>query len=507
MASTRHNTPTGVEKEESENDVKQDVETASSIHEAQSEEARGWRAWAQKLMSLGHIEVRGIAPIPVEERTVTRTVNIFTLWWCMNANVLPITFGMLGATYGLSLRDASLIIVFFTLLTTPIPAYLSTLGPKTGMRQMIQARFSFGRYLVAVPVLLNLATLTGFCVIMVVIGGQCLSAVGEGNVSPAVGIVIVALLALVISFCGFTVLHLYERFAWIPAVIAVIIAIGCGGSHLRERAPTEPATPQSVVSFGMIVASYMIPWACLASDFTTYLETSTSSKKIFAYTYLGLALPTILLMILGAAVASSIPLVPAWQQAYDENLVGGVLSAMLTPASTFGKFVTVVLSFTLLGNIAATSYSITLNFQLLAPALKRVPRSVFALLVTAIIIPVGIRAATDFFASLENFIALIGYWSAAFLSVVLVEHFWFRKADCERYETEAWDDARKLPVGAAALGSCVLCFALVIPCMAQVWWTGPIAEVTGDIGFELAFVVSGLLYVPFRTLERRVSGR
>ncbi|KAI8214297.1 Purine-cytosine permease fcyB [Colletotrichum sp. SAR 10_76] len=329
MASTRHNTPTGVEKQDSEHDAKRDVETASSIHEAQSEEARGWQAWAQKLVSLGHVEVRGIAPIPVEERTVTRTVNIFTLWWCMNANVLPsITFGMLGAT-----------------------------------------------------------------------------------------------------------------------------------------------------------------------------------KKIFAYTYLGLALPTILLMILGAAIASSIPLVPAWQQAYDENLVGGVLSAMLTPASTFGKIVTVVLSFTLLGNIAATSYSITLNFQLLAPALKRVPRSVFALLITVIIIPVGIRAATDFFASLENFIALIGYWSAAFLSVVLVEHFCFRKADCERYETEAWDDARKLPVGAAALGSCVLCFALVIPCMAQVWWTGPIAEVTGDIGFELAFVVSGLLYVPFRTLERRVSGR
>lgn len=125
--------------------------------------------------------------------------------------------------------------------------------------------------------LLNLATLTGFCVIMAVIGGQCLSAVGGGSVSPAVGIVIVALLALVISFCGFTVLHTYERFAWIPAVIAIVIATGCGGSHLKNQAPTEPATPQAVISFGMIVASYMIPWACLASDFTTYLDPATSS--------------------------------------------------------------------------------------------------------------------------------------------------------------------------------------------------------------------------------------
>jgi len=51
---------------------------------------------------------------------------------------------MLGPSYGLGLRDSSLVILFFTLLTSTLPAYLSTLGPKTGMRQMIQARFSFG---------------------------------------------------------------------------------------------------------------------------------------------------------------------------------------------------------------------------------------------------------------------------------------------------------------------------------------------------------------------------
>lgn len=47
-------------------------------------------------------------------------------------------------SYGLSLRDTSLIIVFFTLLTTFIPAFMGTLGPKTGLRQMIQARYCFG---------------------------------------------------------------------------------------------------------------------------------------------------------------------------------------------------------------------------------------------------------------------------------------------------------------------------------------------------------------------------
>lgn len=55
-----------------------------------------------------------------------------------------ITFGMLGPSYGLGLRDSSLVILFFTLLTTLLPAYLATLGPKLGMRQMLQARYSFG---------------------------------------------------------------------------------------------------------------------------------------------------------------------------------------------------------------------------------------------------------------------------------------------------------------------------------------------------------------------------
>lgn len=112
----------------------------------------------------------------------------------MNVNVLAITFGMLGPTYGLGLRDCALVIIFFCISTAAIPAYLGTIGPRTGLRQMIQARFSFGRYIVSVPAILNLATLTGFCVITCVVGGQCLAAVSDGSVTPVVGIVIIGVL-------------------------------------------------------------------------------------------------------------------------------------------------------------------------------------------------------------------------------------------------------------------------------------------------------------------------
>jgi purine-cytosine permease-like protein len=50
--------------------------------------------------------------------------------------------GTLG--YFLSLRDASLVIIFFSLIAYIPPAFMGTLGPGTGLRQMIQARYVFG---------------------------------------------------------------------------------------------------------------------------------------------------------------------------------------------------------------------------------------------------------------------------------------------------------------------------------------------------------------------------
>lgn len=42
--------------------------------------------------------------------------------------------------------------------------------------------------------------------------------------------------------------------------------------------------------------------------------------------------------------------------------------------------------------------------------------------------------------------------------------------------------------------------------MDQVWYKGPIARKSGDIGFEVAMVVTALCYVPLRHLERRWRG-
>jgi NCS1 nucleoside transporter family len=413
-------------------------------------------------------------------------------------------------SFGLGLTSAALVILFFTLLSTLPVAYMCSWGPRTGMRQLVHARFAFGKFLVSIVVLLNLATLTGFCVVDSIIGGQALSAVKSGEtISATVGIVIVAILALGIAFSGFKVLHVYERWAWIPALVALIIVAGCGGKSLKNQVDAAPATAPQILSFGGLVAGFMLPWAALASDFSTYMHPSAPPLRIAAYTYVGLALPTVLLMTLGAAMGGAVPNIPSWEAGYEQNAASGVLAAMLSPAGGFGRFITVILGFSMLGNLAATMYSISLNLQMLVPWLFRIPRAIFSIVITGIVIGVAVEAAKSFFVNLENFLGVIGYWSAAFIGIILVEHLAFRRGSFVAYtkDDDAWDDARKLPLGIAAVGAAVSCLGLLVPGMAQTWFTGPIGKMTGDVGFEVAFAVAALMYLPLRFAERRLSGR
>ncbi|KAJ2970123.1 hypothetical protein NUW58_g9792 [Xylaria curta] len=457
--------------------------------------------WLAKLSNWG-VELRGITPVPLEERVDKRFINVFFVWFTMSTNLLPIITGMLGTfVFGLSLRDCSLVILFFCLLCTIPPAYFSTFGSRTGLRQMLHARYTFGYYVTPFIALLNLATISGFGIISCVLGGSTLAAVSDGQIDGTVGIVIIGLIGMFVSFGGYRFLHQFERYSWVFALLAIIITTGIGGSKLSNQAETAPPSPAVIISFGGVIAGFLIPWAAMASDFSVYCDPSVSTFRIFAYTYAGLFVPTVPLMVLGAAIGGATAGNPVWTEGYEKYIVGGVLEAMLKPAGGFGKFVAVLLSLSVIGNLSASMYSISLNFQLLVPFFTYVPRFAFSVVYAAVAIPVAVYAARSFFASLENFIYLIAYWSAAYVAVVAVEHFVFRKANPSSYVPEHWDQPSKLPTGISALLAAGLSFGLVVPSASQVWYTGPLAATTGDIGFEVALVLSSILYVPIRWLE------
>ncbi|POS81242.1 purine-cytosine permease FCY21 [Diaporthe helianthi] len=464
--------------------------------------------WYQLILDVG-VEENGIKPVPVERRTDGRFYNLFTVMFTALLCLLPLPTGMLATiSFGMSLRDASLVILFFSVITVIPPAFLGIGGTQTGLRQQVQARYSFGLYLATVPLLLNAATIIGFSLVAAIVGGQALAAVNPTAVSDNVGIVVVCLVSFVASLMGYRALHLFNTWSWIPNLVAIIIAVGCGGSKLRLQSDVAPATVQQVLSYGGLIAGYFLTFGGTVSDYSIYHDPRALRKPVvFASYYLGMFTPSVPLLILGAAIGGATPNVPEWAAAYEHLGIGGVVAEMLTPAGGFGKFVLVLLALSVIGNIAISMYSVALCLQMIVPFFARIHRFVFIVATFAVMIPCSIEAARAWEESLENFLALIGYWAGCFDAVLITDLVVFRRMDYSSYEHAIWNVGRELPTGIPALLASVISFGLVVPGMAEAWYTGPIAKKTGDIGFESAFVVTALCYFPLRWLEIRWRGR
>lgn len=122
-----------------------------------------------------------------------------------------------------------------------------------------------------------MATLAGYVILGSVLGGQALAALNPGKLSINVGIAIVAIINLILTFCGSRVIHLFDLYAWAPTLVGIVVATGCSGHHLHKQAPAEPATAGGVLGLAAIVAGFFLPWSTIASDFTTYFD--RDSKK------------------------------------------------------------------------------------------------------------------------------------------------------------------------------------------------------------------------------------
>ncbi|KAF9441513.1 hypothetical protein P691DRAFT_715125 [Macrolepiota fuliginosa MF-IS2] len=464
------------------------------------------RDLGRRLRKIG-IETRGVKPVPEEGRQDTKIYKIFFVWFSAGCNILSFSGGTLGpAIFGLGIGDSCLTILFFNLVFCIMPAYAMTWGPKTGMRQMVISRYSFGYYGILLICLLNLIGMCGFSILNCILGGQTLASVSGRNLSGTIGIVIIGVISLFVSFCGHTVLHWYERIAWFPVLLTFIIALGLNGKELGNTT-FQPATARVVLSFASTLAGFTVAWTPLGSDYTIYYRPDVSSWGLFLWAYLGLSLPIILLECTGAAVAASVPSIPLWEQAYNNGNVGGLFAVMLRPVHGFGKFLTVLLSLSVIGNIALSFYSMSLNLQLIAPVFLKVPRYIFSVVGTAIVVALAIVGQHKFYDTLVNFLSLLGYWTGAYATIIFLEHLYFRKGKFALYNPAAWNSPGLLPTGAAAVAAGILSFGVVVPCMNQVWFVGPIAKRTGDIGFEMAFVVSAILYFVFRTIEIRWTDR
>ncbi|KAI0657590.1 permease for cytosine/purines, uracil, thiamine, allantoin-domain-containing protein [Cubamyces menziesii] len=436
------------------------------------------------------LEVNGIAPIPDRDRTDRRLYQFFFVWFSANANILTLSAGTVGpAYYGLGILDALYVIIIVDII--------AIFGPKLGTRTMVQSRFSWGYYGVIIPSILNVLVLQGYLVVNTIIGGQTLAEVSE-HLDATLGIVIIALLSLAITFCGCQALHWYQLLIWIPNVVAFITMLAVGGAQLRHAplVAASPAPPAMLLTFGTSLAATVVSWSTLTPDYGVYHDHTASAWRVFWYSYLGFFVSSV-----PAAMSS----VPAWGAGLgDGNDVGGLVAAVLAPTGGFGKFLLVLLSLTAPSACAPSMYTVCTSFMTVHRSFARVPRFVIAIVSTAVLIPLAIVGAGKFYSTFVDILALIGYWLAPFCAVVMTEHFLFRRSSYSRaaYDVPAaWDDPRhpNLARGFAALCTLGASVAVMVPCMQQAWYTGPVARRgTGDLGMIVGFVVGVPVYAAAR---------
>src|SRR6185437_13814333 len=219
------------------------------------------------------------------------------------------------------------------------------------------------------------------------------------------------------------------------------------------------------------------------------------SRKVFWYALSGVAVPCIILEILGVLLASAVP------GDVFNNAPAGTVIADSIGTGGIGGLVIVLLAFSTIANNVPNDYSFALSNQVLG--LKNVRRWILTIAGAVVYVLVALALEANFNFKLEGFLLLIAYWLGAWSAVILLEHFVFRKG---KYPVEDYKNGSKLPVGIAALVSMVVGIAVAalgINQAATFGYEGPFAKglSDADIGFPLAIVVAGVLYFILRRWE------
>ncbi len=448
------------------------------------------------------IETRGIERILPTIRAHIRIFDNCTMWFSANMVISTVALGALATTvFELGFWDSVAAIIIFNVLGTLPVAFLSTLGPKLGLRQMTISRFSFGWIGAKVMVLCNVAACIGWSAVNVIVGGQLVAALSGGAIPQQVGILVIAMLTTLVSIYGYRYIHRYERYAWIPMVAIFFLLFTVSGSKM-SIVPTPAlnvAELASFVSFGGAVYGFATGWSSYAADYNVYQPEDTPASNVFLLTFMGIVIPCIVLEILGMALTT----------AYKGLGGGDLLAAAAKPLGSLGTLLLVLLALSVVANNIPNDYSLGLSAQVLGKPFQRISRSVWALLGAVTYVLIAVPAAGNFNETLSNFLLLIAYWLGPWSIILILEHFVFRRG---YYNVDDWNTRRKLPIGWAAIVSTIIGLGGVLLGAAQVYYVGPIARLFNppygmDIGFELGLVFAGISYFFLRRAELVMNRR
>ncbi|KAI1812868.1 permease for cytosine/purines, uracil, thiamine, allantoin-domain-containing protein [Poronia punctata] len=478
------------------------------------------------LARLRNVETRLDAKLGVESEAINRKLpeerrpvkwheelSMALLWASGTMNTSCFATGFLGWEFGLSLRQTITISILASILGGAVTGFAATFGAATGLRQISVSRYSFGWWPNKLIAFLNTIVQIGWASVACITGGLALTAVADGHLSLVVGIIILAVVAMLISLVGLKAILVYERYAWIVFFTIFLIIFGETGRYADNTTPTPLAGADlsgNVLGLVAIVYGSSASWVSTASDYYVHYPVDVSRVKVFLMTTFGVAVPTSVGMVAGCVAASALNNRVDWAAVYADDGIGFLIQDMLYPRG-FAKFVLTLLVLSGINVNVISIYSAAISCQQFARPCARVPRFVWTFACFAVILALALGGREQLNTYLQNFLSLLGYWATSYFVILFVEHYLFRKGSFVNYDLDGWNDPSRLPIGLAALAAFLVGVAAWIVGMVETWYIGPLGKLIGkdggDVANEFTFVVTLVTYIPARYLELKIFGR
>ncbi len=421
------------------------------------------------------LEPYSIEHIPAQERH-GQSRQLLWLWLAANLTIADYALGFVPVSLGLPLPATLLALAVGNILGGALLAWSAAMGPSAGYPQMFIGRRPFGRIGGYLPAALNWLSTAGWFTVNTILGAFAVKLLVPMPF-PIAALILVAVQTL-ITIYGHNFIQAFER--WMAAVLGVLFAVATviALSHGTELSAWRPSSSGSLPLFGIVLAasfSYIMSWSPYASDYSRYLPERTSRRRVALFVFIGAAVASFWLEVLGALVAIL--------GAQDSTPVGALASVM----GGFGK---VALLAIILGATTANAlnlYSNTLSARVLDLPW---PRWSFALVGAALGFVVALLGYQNFVRNYINFLLLLDYWIMPWLAVLFVDFFWLRQQQPAGFAgAPAWNRRGLL---AYLIG-----LAASVPFMSEQFFHGPLASLfgTADLSYFVGFLVAGTAYV------------
>jgi nucleobase:cation symporter-1, NCS1 family len=440
---------------------------------------------------VGVIETRGIEPVPDAERH-GRPRGLFWMWFGANMGVLGITLGAALVTFdGLNVVQAGVVAVVGAAGSFLLVGVLSTAGRRGGAPGLTLSRAVFGVRGNYGPTLVSWLGFVGWETVTCTTAAYALLAVlGRLHVPAGTGTTVVCVLVTVLIAAGIglfghaTIMWIQKWLTWVFGGLTLVVIAFLAPTVDWSGAIGRPAGPATTVvaGIGFIAAGTGLGWLSAGADYARYLPRTAPSRAIVGATVLGSAVPLVVLISMGALMASG-----------DSDLAAANDPVAAIGAALPGWMLVPYLLTAVFGLIAAADLSMYSSGLNLLTGGVRVRRST-AVVVDAVLITVGglyiTVIARDFYGPFTTFLTLLAVPLTAWAAVFLVDMI--RR---DGYAEEALTDTRPgsrywytgglhVPAVAAWLAGIVL--GLLCTRVAGSW--------TGSLGWLVAGVTAAIVY-------------